>query len=327
MANLENDTFELVGTTIEDRYDMEEAMVETSLSVVYRATHRVWRRPVAIKAFKTTRTDPDEQRILLEAFVREGAILAELSERCAAVCQARDVGALVNKRGEWVPFLVLEWLEGMALEELLHREREQGWERRTVQEAVALLRPVANALALAHERGIVHRDVKPGNIFVLRDPKAPQPCKLLDFGIARVMRHGCKVDPLALSFTPEYAAPEQFSRGYGDVGPWTDVYALALLFVELVIGREALQGETVGALAAATSSSLQRPTPGCLGVPVSPRVEAVCETALALSPRHRFADAAAFWTAMEHAASPVIPEPNLPIPLVRRRERAWPLSI
>jgi serine/threonine protein kinase len=316
------DPFELVGTTIDGKYRVEQIVEVTRLSVVYRAVHRVWRRPVAIKAFRARQLDEESRRQLLASFVREGTLLMELSERCAAICQARDVSSLTTTRGEWVPYMVLEWLEGESLEAMLLREREQGSRPRTVIEAICLLHPVARALALAHGRGIVHRDVKPGNVFVLSGG-----CKLLDFGLAAVAREAVhdSDDAADRSFTPAYGAPEQISTAHGVTGPWTDVYALALVFVEVVAGREALGGGTIQQRMQRSCDPVRRPTPRTLGVSVSDAVEGVLARALAVKPEGRFAAAGEMWSALKRAApSPWVDlSGTIPIPLQRRRWR-WP---
>src|SRR5579872_6572948 len=112
-----DDSLAIVGVRIAGKYLVTEAVEQTCFSAVYRAEHVLWRRSVAIKVFKVAATVSREVRqVLLERFLREGAILAELSERCSAICQARDVGVLKSPAGSRLPFLVLEWLEGESLE-------------------------------------------------------------------------------------------------------------------------------------------------------------------------------------------------------------------
>ena len=122
---------------------------------------------------------------------------------------------------------------------------------------------MGEALALAHGRGIAHRDVKPGNIFLLGEPRG-ESCtvKLLDFGIAKVVQDAQKMAGAfsqttgqVTSFTPAYGAPEQFSRAQGATGPWTDVFALALIFSELVSGQGPLEGDDFAQLAFASIES------------------------------------------------------------------------
>ena len=245
------DPLQLVGTTIGDKYAVESIVGEGGFAIVYRAMHLIWKRPVAIKAFKAMGSfgEKDRER-LFEEFVREGKLLAELSERSAAICQARDIGTMTTPSGVWAPYMVLEWLEGFTLERVLADERASGLPLRTAAQAVHLLEPVAEALALAHGRGIAHRDVKPGNVMISGDPRSDScTVKLLDFGIAKVVQDAQKMagafsqtSGQITSFTPAYGAPEQFSRAQGSTGPWTDVFALALMFGEIVSGKDAAPG-------------------------------------------------------------------------------------
>jgi eukaryotic-like serine/threonine-protein kinase len=321
------DPFALVGKTLGARYRVESVVQETGLSVVYRASHRVWGRPVAIKAFKASSFGEEARRELLASFVREGALLAELSERTAAVCQARDVASVTTERGDWVPYLVLEWLDGEPLDVVLERERAEGAPPRTVERALRILEPVARALTLAHERGIVHRDVKPGNICVLADAavRGTIQTKLYDFGIATSLRGtgpGTVAGASLQSFTPGYAAPEQYSAEYGPVGPPTDVFALALVFLELVTGQEPLAGDTVDELRLRACDPLARPTPRTHRVRVGDGIERVLERALALRPEDRYGDAGDFWAALTRAAKDRLREATIPILLVRPRRPA-----
>jgi formylglycine-generating enzyme required for sulfatase activity len=304
------DPLKLVGTTIAEKYAVESIVGEGGFAVVYKATHLIWKRPVAIKAFKSMGSfaAKDRER-LLDEFVREGALLAELSERSAAICQARDVGTLTTPSGAWAPYMVLEWLEGVTLERALTDDRAAGAPPRTASQVIQLLEPVGEALALAHGRGIAHRDVKPGNIFLLGDPRS-EACtvKLLDFGIAKVVQDAQKMAGAfsqttgqVTSFTPAYGAPEQFSRSHGATGPWTDVFALALIFTELVSGKDPLLGDDVGQLAFASMDPAHRPTPRALGANVSDAIEAVIAKAVAVPIKDRYQTAGELWNALRSA--------------------------
>jgi len=294
------DPLSLVGTTLADKYIVESVVGEGGFAVVYRATHQVWKRPVAIKVFKALGDVPPARRQqLLDDFVREGALLAELSERSTAIVQARDIGTLALPQGDEVPYMVLEWLDGETLEAVLHRELHDDIEPRGLLDAVVLLGPVAEALALAHQKGIAHRDVKPGNVFVVGDVNGEHNVKLLDFGIAKVVqeaeKEGFRKTAGQSSFTPLYAAPEQFDRSLGGTGPWTDVFALALVLVEVLLGREAMRGDSIVQLATVAADRQRRPSPQSHGLLVSDDVEAVFLKALAVSPEARYQDAGAFW--------------------------------
>jgi formylglycine-generating enzyme required for sulfatase activity/serine/threonine protein kinase len=305
----EGDTLKLVGCTIADKYAVESLVGEGGFATVYRATHLIWKRPVALKVFKVLGdvSEKDRQR-LLDEFIQEGTLLADLSARTAAIVQARDIGMLETAKGTHVPYMVLEWLDGATLEDVLSDERERGLPLRSVAEAVHLLDPAAEALALAHRKGIAHRDIKPGNIFVLGDPRGEATVKLLDFGIAKVVSDAqkmagtfAKTSGQVTSFTPAYGAPEQFSRSHGATGPWTDVFALALIVCETVTGKSPLDGDDYVQLAVASGNPERRPTPRTHGCIVRDDIEAVFAKAVAIKPAERWQTAGDFWGALRNA--------------------------
>ena len=168
---------------------------------------------------------------------------------------------------------------------------------RTVAEAVRLLEPALQALAVAHAQGVAHRDIKPGNLFLAR-VGGVETVKVLDFGIAKVLTENDGLTRALQStgaslqaFTPKYGAPEQFTRRYGATGPWTDVFALALLLVELVVGKSALEGDDTAQLFVSSVDATHRPTLREHGVACTDAVDAVLRRALAIEPRERFRDA------------------------------------
>jgi eukaryotic-like serine/threonine-protein kinase len=304
------DTLALVGITVADKYSVESLVGEGGFAVVYRAKHKIWKRPVALKVFKALGEVPVEERErLLEDFIREGALLADLSEKSASICQARDVGMLTSPTGITVPYMVLEWLEGRSLETVLLEERDAHLPPRAIEDAVRLVEPAAEALALAHKQGVAHRDIKPANLFLLGDPRGDScPIKLLDFGIAKVVQDAQKIGGAftktsgqVTSFTPAYGAPEQFSRSYGATGPWTDVFALALVLVEMVTGKPPLEGDDFMQIAYASADKTVRPTPRTRGAGVTDAVEAVFTAALAVAPTDRYRTAGQFWNALRVA--------------------------
>jgi eukaryotic-like serine/threonine-protein kinase len=307
----QGDTLGLIGRTIAEKYAVESVVGEGGFATVYRAKHLIWNRPVALKVFKALGDFSESNREkLLEEFIQEGAILADLSARSAAIVQARDIGMLDTDHGVRIPFMVLEWLEGATLEAVLLDERSRALPLRTMAEMVRLLDPASEALALAHRKGVAHRDVKPGNIFVIGDARGDATVKLLDFGIAKVATDAqkmagtfAKTSGQVTSFTPAYGAPEQFSRLHGSTGPWTDVFALALIAVETVAGREPLEGDDFVQLAVASGNADRRPTPRTLGVSVSDEVEAVFAKALAIKPADRWQTAGEFWNALRVAVA------------------------
>jgi formylglycine-generating enzyme required for sulfatase activity/serine/threonine protein kinase len=323
-----HDPLNLVGTTVADKYRVEAFVSEGGFAVVYRATHVIWKKPVALKLFSgLTRVPPEQREALHRAFIAEGAFLSELCSETASVVQPRDVGALTLPDGQWLPFMVLEWLEGENLDDFVARERELGAAPWTLPQVIALLAQVATALDVAHEKGIAHRDIKPSNLFVLGRPDRDHigTVKILDFGVAKMMSDGALSVTQAgtgqhvTSFTPEYGAPEQFDRAFGATGPWTDVYALALVASELLAGKPALTTEGVTALGLAATDLQHRPTPRALGVAITDAAEAVFARALAVNPVDRYSRAGQFWFELETASG--MP---LSMPL---RERASRVSL
>jgi formylglycine-generating enzyme required for sulfatase activity len=304
------DPLNLVGSVIAQKYRVEAFVSEGGFAVVYRALHTVWNKPVALKLFSgLSRVAEAERPALHRAFVAEGAFLSELCTETASVVQPRDIGTVTTPDGQWLPYLVLEWLEGENLEDFLNRERVAGAGPWTLEQCIALLAQVATALDVAHAKGIAHRDVKPSNLFLLGRPTRDEigTVKILDFGVAKMMSEGgstaahARTGQHLTSFTPEYGAPEQFNRSFGATGPWTDVYALALVAVELLMGRSLSEGEDLTALGLAAIDPVHRPTPRARGADVPDAVEAVFARALAVSPLERYARAGQFWLELEVA--------------------------
>jgi len=310
----QNDPFGICGMVIAEKYRIEKVIGEGGFSIVYKAEHTIWRQPVAIKCFKILANAPVDQRDrLLDEFIQEGKLMAKLSTRSASIVQARDVGTFTAEDGSWIPYMVLEWLEGRPLDMVLYDERVAGLPPREVHEVLALLEPAAIAFEIAHANGIAHRDIKPENLFVIGDPRGTDAfVKVLDFGIAKVMGEHAAASALArtsavapTAFTPSHGAPEQFSRTHGATGPWTDVFAMALVIVEVMRGgAPALMGDDYMQLAVASRDPVRRPTPGNLGLQVSSAVEAVFATALAVSPGDRYPSMGKFWAALHQAVFP-----------------------
>jgi formylglycine-generating enzyme required for sulfatase activity/serine/threonine protein kinase len=297
-----HDPLRILGTVVADKYEILSLAGEGGFSLVYKARHLIWQQPVAIKFFVVLEDAPPATRErLLDDFIREGRLMSELSSRSSAIVQARDIGKLQRDEG-WIPYMVLEWLDGSALDSMLLSEWKAGATPRTLEEAVTLLEPVAAALDLAHRSHVAHRDLKPANIMVVGTAGGGSSCKLLDFGIAKVMGEQLEqkqqlqaTGQQVTAFTPNYGAPEQFSRQYGATGPWTDVFAMALILVELLRGgQRALEGATVFELGMASSNPV-RPTPRAFGIAVSDDIEGVFAKALAIPPGERYETMGEFW--------------------------------
>ncbi len=312
---MSSDPLNIAGQVVAEKYQIEQLVGEGGFAVVYRAVHTIWQQPVAIKFFNGLSSAPAQQRDeLVDQFIQEGKLLTELSSKTVGIVQARDVGSYVTPAGAWMPYMVLEWLDGAPLDAVLHREWTEGAPTWSVPEVTSFLRRVLPTLEVAHSSGVAHRDIKPANFFVLGDArKADTQIKLLDFGVAKMVADNthmkaalAKTGVGITSFTPQYGAPEQFSRSHGATGPWTDVYALALVAVELLTGQEALAGDDLVQLGFATSDPSRRPTPRSKGVALPSALEALFVKALAVSPEQRYASAGEFLRALDAAQSGAI---------------------
>jgi hypothetical protein len=226
MSNAEPAT--LSGTVIDRRFRLEALVGRGGMGTVWRALDLATNAPVAIKLM---RGDAHSAR-----FAREAQVLAELSHPRVV----RHVAHGLTDDGE--PFLAMEWLDGCDLARALLGPRL------AIADAIAVAANAAEALAAAHARGIVHRDVKPSNLF-LPGGRIDE-LKVLDFGIARVQlaSHAMTRTGATLG-TPGYMAPEQ-ARGERDVDARADVFALGCVLYEAVTGRPPFAGEHMMAVLA-----------------------------------------------------------------------------
>lgn len=306
------DPFGWAGATLDGKYRVEAVVGEGGFGVVYRALHLGLQMPIAVKVLRLPDTFQGELRAKFEeTFREEGRILHQLSRSCSSIVQALDVGTSMSPNGAWAPYLVMEWLEGRALDAVLAEQRATGAHPWSLEQTIAFLTPAAEALFTAHDQGVAHRDIKPSNLF-LASVGGRSTVKVLDFGIAKMISSSASITMAmqatgtALSaFTPQYGAPEQFDKRIGATGPWTDVFALALVMVEMMTGRQALDGDDTIQLLVQVTDATRRPTPGTLGATVPREVEAVFASALAVSPRSRYRDVRAFWEALREAAAGV----------------------
>jgi formylglycine-generating enzyme required for sulfatase activity/tRNA A-37 threonylcarbamoyl transferase component Bud32 len=303
------DPFGWVGHVLDSKYRVDEVVGEGGFGVVYRAHHLGFQQDVALKCLKLKANLQEEVHDeFLKRFLAEGKLLHQLSRSTADVVQALDVGVATSPSGIETPYLVLEWLEGITLDRELQQRRLRNEPKPTLEEAIALLEPAARGLAHAHDQGISHRDIKPANL-MLCDVSGRLTLKVVDFGIAKAPEDADtssgpfdSLGSTVQAFTPRYGAPEQFSRRYGPTGPWTDVFALALVLVEVVLGEPALEGDDPVQLYIASSDLHRRPTLRAHGIETSDAVERVLSRALAVDPRSRFRTAGEFWDALTEAA-------------------------
>jgi eukaryotic-like serine/threonine-protein kinase len=219
------ETGEIVG----DRFLVEERAGSGGMGAVYRAQDLSTGAPAALKIMARPR------RSGAERFAREARVLAELSH--PAIVRYLTHGIAPSG----LPFLAMDWLEGEDLAARLGRSRLR------VSESLALVRRACEGLAVAHAQGVVHRDVKPSNLFLVDgDPAA---CKVIDFGVARFEAGAHALTRPGTSLgTAGYMAPEQALEAT-DVDARADVYALGCVLYECITGRAAFTGHPVAMLA------------------------------------------------------------------------------
>jgi serine/threonine protein kinase len=324
-----SDPFKLIGTIVDGRYRVEKVAGQGGFGIVYRAHHLSFESPVALKVLKVARsTEPNGRSEQLARFKREGKVLFELCSLHPSIVRAFETGTIASSDHATLPYLALEWLDGVSLDQELKYRRQRAIAPMTLSQVIRILDEPAAAMTLAHERGVAHRDIKPSNLFVSFQAGAPI-VKILDFGIAKILDTSTgtttqfeTTGAAPSSFTPMYAAPEQWLRRLGATGTWTDVHAWALVCLELLTGKPALTGEDPAQFMAAALDAEVRPTPSRLGLQVPPEVEAVFGRAVAIDPRDRFPDLGEFWAALcravrgsalanEDAAFPVLHAANV----------------
>jgi len=225
-----------VGTHLSGRYRLDAQIGSGGMSTVYRAFDTVLERQVAVKLMRRDIAHNPDQ---LERFRREARAVAQLNH--PHIVQVIDAGEETDASTQpptTTPYIVFEYVEGQTL-----KERIRHFGRLDVPEAVAYAIEIARALGAAHDRGIVHRDVKPQNILVDAEGSA----KVTDFGIARTLeQEGLTADGRVLG-TTDYVSPEQ-ALGHPVTGQ-SDLYSLGVVLYEMLTGDVPFHGENQVAVA------------------------------------------------------------------------------
>ena len=298
------DPFGLVGSRLAGKYDVDRVVAEGGFGVVYRALHVGLNQRVAVKILKVPEhLAPAPRAEFFRRFANEARTLARIDH--PAIVRALDFGDAALPVGGTAPWMALEWIDGVELADDLAERAPSGFAGRGPDEAWALLRPVVEAVGVAHQQGIAHRDIKPGNLMLVRGARGGARLKLLDFGIAKVMADDDNVPASGRTatrahlqmFSLDYAAPEQVSGTR--TGPWTDVHALALVLTELLTGQRPYDGDDSVEVFAQVLDR-RRPTPARRGLDVG-AWEPVLQRALALRPGDRHADATELLRALDAA--------------------------
>jgi len=277
------------------RYRVEAEVGRGGMGVVYRAFDPALRRRVAVKLIAPHLA---EEPTLLARFQREAASAAQL--RHPNIATVYEYG-----EHEGTPFIAFEWVEGRTLKALLADEAPLPLER-----ALRLLEPIGAALDHAHARGVIHRDVKPGNILVGADDHPV----IIDFGLAWLGSATALTASGSFFGTPRYMSPEQI-QGL-QVDGRSDLYSLAVILFEALAGEPPFDADTTPAL---LHKQLHSPPPRLrtLRADLPARVEAAVERGLAKDPQKRLPTAASLMQAMRAP----------PAGVERRRPRRWPVVL
>ena len=269
----------LVDTLLLDRYQVTRKVGQGGMGAVYEATHMLIGKKVAVK-------------VLLDKYAQKDPIVARLEQeaRLASsighenIIDITDFGQTADGR----TFVVMEYLEGESLGVLLQREG-----RLDEQRAIQIARQVASALGAAHAKGVLHRDVKPDNVFLLRR-RDRDFVKVVDFGISKAMGPGegegensprLTQTGMVLG-TPLYMSPEQ-ARGDEDLDHRIDIYALGVILYEMITGEVPFRGSNYLSILSQVLND-DPPAPRSLRPDLSIELEAVIMKALAKDPTERY---------------------------------------
>lgn len=270
------------GTLLNDRYRLDKLIGEGGMARVYLGRDLVLDREVAVKVLRDQYA-ADEN--FLKRFAREGQIAAGMTH--PNIVSIYDVGHDGPSH-----YIVMEFVRGPNLKELIHRQGPF-----SIDGAVFIISQVASALDYAHQRGLVHRDIKPQNILVDRDGNA----KVVDFGIAKGPRDQNLTEAGTGMGTVHYVSPEQ-ARG-GEVGPSSDLYSTGVVLYEMLTQQLPFDADTPVGIAMHHVSTPPQP-PSAFNPDIPPQIDQIVLKAMAKDPADRFSSGAALEQALRYWDDP-----------------------
>jgi serine/threonine-protein kinase len=218
-----------LGKTLADRYEVIAYLGRGSMGTVYSCRHRVLDKRFAIKII---RQDLARDAEAVSRFVTEAKAASGIGSK--HIVEVFDFGELPDGAA----YIVMEQLEGQTLYQLI-----ADTPRLSISRALGIAIQIADALGAAHAAGVVHRDLKPDNVFLVRGEDEPDFVKILDFGIAKVLRSGSKLTQAgSVMGTPAYMSPEQAMGTATDLR--TDIYALGIMLYEMAAGQVPFDAES-----------------------------------------------------------------------------------
>jgi serine/threonine-protein kinase len=264
---------------LKGRYEVEEVIAETGMSVVYRAFDKVVKRQIALKTLLDI-TD----KTALQLFQKECEDLISLIH--PNIVEIYDIGQL-EEGGVTRPYLVMPLLPGVTLDSLIRTSSQ----RLTVERSIDIICQACRGLQAAHDKGLVHRDVKPSNIFVLEDDSV----KIIDFGVAH--RLGT-TRTVSCKGTLLYMSPEQIENKA--LSAVSDIFSLGVVCYETLTRRRPFEGSTEEEVVNSILKTIPPPT-SKLNPAVSPILSQAIHKAMAKLPWHRYSSAKEFGNTLQRA--------------------------
>ncbi|HWU91114.1 MAG TPA: serine/threonine-protein kinase, partial [Kofleriaceae bacterium] len=309
-----------LGQVLNNRFKVESKIGEGGFGAVYRGVQLATGRKVALKLLHPEMTKDEN---LVARFRREGMVL----------CNLRDAHTITTYDFDQTPdgtlYIAMELLEGKSLHQIFHDQAPLEWRR-----IFKILSEMCSSLAEAHAQGIVHRDLKPENVYLESRPGNPEFVKILDFGIAKVMR-GDTIDPQSPQLTAtgqtlgtlEYMSPEQLMGKPLDGR--SDVYALGVVAYEMITGRLPFP-DAKGPAGLITAQLKQTPLPPSKANPkvqLPPAADQVILKCLEKDKNNRYADVTQLSSALQEVIANASAELALSPPGDRAPARGSPLDV
>ncbi|MFH1438518.1 MAG: serine/threonine-protein kinase [Pseudomonadota bacterium] len=300
------------GATLSDRYHLKRIIGEGGMGIVYEGAHEKLGIKIAVKFLRADLNFSDET---LHRFENEAKVAASVGHK--NIVQIMDMG--VHRS---VPYFVMEFLEGKPLDGIIDREGTL-----SITQSVDIAIQILEGLNAVHLKGVIHRDLKDENIFLVPQPGAGDLVKILDFGICRLQPHS----PLVMSATktgavfgtPCYMSPEQ-AEGRRDIDPRTDIYSVGAILYKMLTGRTPFVGENYNTIIASIISRDPTP-PRKLNMEIPRDLEEVILMALHRNRDERFLDTVEFIERLEPFSSVPVRRDKRISALTKTRERKEPI--
>jgi serine/threonine-protein kinase len=282
-----------LGALLDDKYRIETFISAGGMGSVYRARHVMLGKTVAVKVIRNELVTSDE---IVARFQREARAASNLNH--PNIVTVHDLG----QASDGTLYIAMEFIDGASLRDTIRREGPFPPAR-----IVDILRQVAGALAAAHRKQIVHRDLKSHNLMLASDDRGRDVVKLVDFGIAKTFDEATQLTVAGYMLgTPHYMSPEQ--AGGKAVDHRADIYSLGVILYEMLTGAVPFADDSLPSVLTKLATEVPpRPSVRRPGLGVSPVLEAVAMRCLEKDPGDRFQSADQFADALEGTAAPAGP--------------------